>query len=475
MALWGGRFAQGPQDSVFALSRSLHFDWRLAPYDLRASRAHLAILEKSGLIAPTSAIAIASALCELSDEVKTGGFLPKAGDEDVHSALERGLSEKLGEIGGALRAGRSRNDQVTTDLRLFAIDHMLAIATLLTQLQEAILNKAAEYINDPAPGFTHLQHAQPVSFGHELAKHAHAFARDLDRIKDWLIRSSVSPLGAGALAGSSLALEPKFTATNLGFESVFANSIDAVSDRDYVAEALFIFAMIGNHLSRIGEEWTLWSSTEFAWAKVADAYSTGSSIMPQKKNPDVAELARGKSGRLIGNLVSVLTMLKGLPFAYNRDLQEDKEPLFDSIDTLLLILPAVTGMVTTTEFDREVMAAGAPTGFSLATEIADYLAKKEIPFAQAHEAAGKCVALCESSGRQLHELSDEEFLKIHSLLDAGVRDVLTVLGALNSRTTHGGTAPILVARQISDAQELNAQTLAEITSRHERFSEMMSA
>jgi len=475
MALWGGRFAQGPEESVFALSRSVHFDWRLAPYDLRSSKAHLAILKKSGLIASKDAEAIAKALNELSAEVTSGKFVAIDSDEDVHSALERGLTEKLGAVGGALRAGRSRNDQVTTDLRLFSIDHMLEIGRLITALQSAILEKASEYVNDPAPGFTHIQHAQPVSFGHELAKHAHAFARDLDRINDWLARTSVSSLGAGALAGSSLPLEPAFTAKNLGFESTFANSIDAVSDRDYVAEALFICAMIGNHLSRIGEEWTLWASQEFAWAKVADAYSTGSSIMPQKKNPDMAELARGKSGRLVGNLMSVLTMLKGLPFAYNRDLQEDKEPLFDSIDTLMLVLPAVTGMIATTDFDREKMALAAPAGFSLATEIADYLAKKSVPFAEAHEAAGKCVAKCESSARQLHELTDAEFLQVHPQLDGGVRDVLTVHGAINSRTTSGGTAPVLVTAQIKDALAANSKTEKEIASKHKAFSEMMSA
>ena len=475
MALWGGRFAQGAEESVFALSRSVHFDWRLAPYDLRSSKAHCAILQKSGLIDSKDANAIALALTELSAEVASGIFVAIDSDEDVHSALERGLTEKLGAIGGALRAGRSRNDQVTTDLRLFSIDHMLEIARLITTIQTAILEKASEYINDPAPGFTHIQHAQPVSFGHELAKHAHAFARDLDRIEDWLERTSVSSLGAGALAGSSLALEPAFTAKNLGFTSSFANSIDAVSDRDYVAEALFIFAMIGNHLSRIGEEWTLWASQEFAWAKVADAYLTGSSIMPQKKNPDMAELARGKSGRLVGNLMSVLTMLKGLPFAYNRDLQEDKEPLFDSIDTLMLVLPAVTGMIATTDFDREKMALAAPQGFSLATEIADYLAHKKVPFAQAHDAAGKCVLVCEASVRQLHQLTDAEFLQIHPQLDGGVRDVLTVDGAINSRTTSGGTAPALVAIQIKEALAANSKTEKEIASKHRVFSEMMSA
>ncbi len=475
MALWGGRFSEGTAETVFALSRSVHFDWRLAPYDLRSSLAHLLTLETSGLIEKSDAAAIRGALKELAVQVQSGAFVASDGDEDVHSALERGLNEKLGVLGGALRAGRSRNDQVTTDLRLFTIDHILEIARQITLLQIAILEKAGEYVNDSAPGFTHIQHAQPVSFGHELAKHAQAFARDLDRINDWLARTSVSSLGAGALAGSSLPLDPEATANELGFNSVFANSIDAVSDRDYVAEALFILSLIGLHLSRIGEEWSLWASTEFAWAKVSDAYSTGSSIMPQKKNPDMAELARGKSGRLIGNLVSVLTMLKALPFAYNRDLQEDKEPLFDSIDTLLLVLPAVTGMIATTDFDRDKMALAAPLGYSLATEIADYLVLKKIPFAQAHEAAGKCVALCEVDGRQLHQLTDVELTGVHPALDAGVRSVLTVHGALNSRTTHGGTAPVLVAEQINVALKNNSASMAQITSAQARFSEMMSA
>jgi argininosuccinate lyase len=474
MALWGGRFSEGLQDSVFALSRSVHFDWRLAPYDIRSSKAHLAVLKKNKLIEEKDSNLILNALNELGKEVASGVFAPIATDEDVHSALERGLTQKLGAVGGSLRAGRSRNDQVTTDLRLYSIDHMLQLAALLVELQASILDKAAEYVDAPSPGFTHIQHAQPVSFGHELAKHAHAFARDVDRINDWLLRSSVSSLGAGALAGSSLSLDPEFTAKDLGFERSFQNSIDAVSDRDYVAEALFICAMVGNHLSRIGEEWSLWASTEFSWAKVSDAYSTGSSIMPQKKNPDVAELARGKSGRLAGNLVTVLTVLKALPFAYNRDLQEDKEPLFDSFDTLFLTLPAVTGMIATTDFDRAKMLAAAPTGFSLATEIADYLAKKHIPFAQAHESAGKCVALCESTSRELHELTPAELQSIHPSLDEGVLGVLSVSGALNSRTTSGGTAPSLVLTQIKTAQSENDVTRKEISRKSKSFSEMMN-
>jgi argininosuccinate lyase len=475
MALWGGRFSNKPTDAVFALSQSISFDWRLAPYDLRSSLAHLAVLEKASLINKQDAEKIRKALKELIRDVAAGVFTPNIDDEDVHSALERGLTEKLGALGGSLRAGRSRNDQVTTDLRLFAIDHMLSLGQLLTELIEVILNKASEYVNDAAPGFTHIQHAQPISFGHEIAKHAHALARDVDRISDWNKRCSVSPLGAGALSGSSLSLDPEFTAKNLGFDKSFENSIDAVSDRDYVAEALFVMSLIGVHLSRIGEEWTLLGSTEFAWAKIADEYSTGSSIMPQKKNPDMAELARGKTGRLVGNLVSVLTMLKGLPFAYNRDLQEDKEPLFDSLDTLTLVIPAISGMIATTNFDREKMKTSAPTGFSLATEIADYLVRKNVPFAEAHEAAGKCVALCEKSSCELHELSDDQFASIHPSLDSGVRSVLTVDGAIESRTTSGGTAPSQVDKQI---RELLKETLAqrkEIANKLKAFSEMMSA
>ena len=475
MALWGGRFSDGPADAVFALSRSVHFDWRLAPYDLRSSLAHLEILESSALLTADVAAAIRQGLTELISEVGDGTFTAIDSDEDVHSALERGLTEKLGDIGGSLRAGRSRNDQVTTDLRLYAIDHMLEVATQILGLQRALIAKANEYGDAPAPGFTHLQHAQPILFGHEIAKHAHAFARDLDRINDWLVRSAVSPLGSGALAGSSLPLSPEKTAKALGFSASAANSIDGVSDRDYVAEALFILAMVGSHLSRIGEEWCIWATTEFGWARVADAYSTGSSIMPQKKNPDMAELARGKAGRLVGNLTALLTTLKGLPFAYNRDLQEDKEPLFDSIDTVLLVLPAVTGMVATTEFDREKMAMAAPLGFSLATEIADYLVRAHIPFAHAHEAAGKCVALCESSGRQLHQLTDAELVHIHPSLLPDVRDLLTVHGALSSRTTIGGTSPSSFADQIKGLTSLVESESKKFSDKQKAFSAMMGA
>ena len=416
---------------------------------------------------------IEGALRELISEVTSGKFLPKPEDEDVHSALERGLTEKIGETGGALRAGRSRNDQVATDLKLYAIDNMLDIAGQISHLQQALIAKATEYGDAPAPGFTHMQHAQPILFGHELAKHIHSFTRDIDRIQDWLTRTSVSPLGSGALAGSGLGLKPEVTAQDLGFASSSANSIDAVSDRDFVAEALFIISLVGVHLSRIGEEWCIWATTEFGWAKVADAYSTGSSIMPQKKNPDMAELARGKAGRLIGNLTGVLAMLKGLPFAYNRDLQEDKEPLFDSIDTLRLVLPAVTGMVATTSFDRAKMLAAAPQGFSLATEVADFLVRAGVPFASAHEAAGKCVAICESKNIQLHELSDSDFTAVHPKLTSEIRKSLTVDGAIASRTTVGATGGAALAKQLVDATASVKGAQSKISTQVSAFSEMM--
>jgi argininosuccinate lyase len=473
MALWGGRFSDAPADAVFALSRSVQFDWRLAPYDLRSSLAHLRVLKSSGLLTPEAATKIEGALKDLISDVASAKFLPSAEDEDVHSALERGLMEKIGETGGALRAGRSRNDQVATDLKLYAIDHMLDIAQQIGLLQQALIAKATEYGDAPAPGFTHMQHAQPILFGHELAKHIHAFARDIDRIQDWLARTSVSPLGSGALAGSGLGLLPEITAKDLGFTSSSANSIDGVSDRDFVAEALFIISLVGVHLSRIGEEWCIWATTEFGWAKVADAYSTGSSIMPQKKNPDMAELARGKAGRLIGNLTGVLAMLKGLPFAYNRDLQEDKEPLFDSIDTLRLVLPAVTGMVATTTFDRAKMLAAAPQGFSLATEVADFLVRAGVPFAVAHEAAGKCVAICESKNIELHEMSDSDFTAVHLKLTSEIRKSLTVEGAIASRTTVGATGKAALAKQLAEATAAVKATQSKISTQVNTFSEMM--
>jgi len=448
MRLWGGRFASGPSDAMAALSLSTHFDWRLAPYDLRQTRAHAHVLQRAGLLTDTEGAAIELAIDELAAEVAAGTVAPIAADEDVHTAVERLLVEKLGDLGGKLRAGRSRNDQVATDFRLFLRDAAGQIAGDLLDLVDAINAQAARHITTVSPGFTHLQHAQPVSFGHELAKHSHALLRDVERLSDWDRRAARSPLGAGALAGSSLGLDPQRVAEELGFDSALGNSIDAVSDRDFVAEFCFVGAMIGVHLSRIGEEVILMASREFAWATLHDEWSTGSSIMPQKKNPDVAELARGKSGRLIGNLTGLLATLKGLPFGYNRDLQEDKEPAFDTVDQLLLVLPAMTGMMSTLEFDTELMAASAPEGFALATDIAEWLVREGIPFRKAHEIAGACVQAAESRGIELWDLTESDLAAIDVELRPAVRDVLSVDGALASRNAVGGTAPDRVKEQV---------------------------
>lgn len=448
--LWGGRFASGPADAMAALSASVHFDWRLAVYDLRQSRAHARVLHQAKLLTDDELADMIAALDGLEVDVQSGAFTPTASDEDVHTALERGLTERLGELGGKLRAGRSRNDQVATDFRLFMRDHVRQLAAQVIDLEVALLTQAERHVDSPAPGFTHLQHAQPVSFGHELAKHVHAFARDVDRLMDWDRRAAYSPMGAGALAGSSLPLDPRAVAQELGFTDAIANSIDAVSDRDFVAEFCFVAAMIGVHLSRLGEEICLWTSREFRWAKLDDAWSTGSSIMPQKKNPDVAELARGKAGRLIGDLTGIMATLKSLPFAYNRDLQEDKEPVFDAIDTLALVLPAMTGCVGTLVFDVDRMAASAPEGFALATDIAEWLVRKGVPFREAHDIAGNCVRRAESRGVELWDLSDEEFRSISDQLTSDVRAVLTVRGALDSRSAYGGTAPRRVREQLAE-------------------------
>jgi argininosuccinate lyase len=452
--LWGGRFASGPSPAMARLSRSTHFDWKLAPYDLMQTRAHAQVLERAGLLSQDESRSVVLALDTLATQVASGEFTPNEDDEDVHSAVERGLMSLLGELGGKLRAGRSRNDQVATDFKLYLRDHAQQIAGEVIYLQEAFLDQANENISTHSPGFTHLQHAQPVSFAHELAKHVHALGRDLERLSDWDSRAARSPLGAGALAGSSLGLDPELVADALGFDSALGNSIDAVSDRDWAAEFLFVGAMIGVHLSRIGEEVILMASREFAWAQLDDAWSTGSSIMPQKKNPDIAELARGKSGRLIGNLTGLLATLKGLPFGYNRDLQEDKEPVFDTVEQLLVLLPAMTGMIKTLKFNTELMTNSAPAGFALATDIAEWLVREGVPFRNAHEIAGACVQVAEERDCELWDLTDEELSRISSHLNSRVRDVLNLEGALNSRDAFGGTAPIRVREQLQVLSEL---------------------
>ncbi len=454
--LWGGRFKGGPADAMAALSASVHFDWRLAPYDIEQTRAHAKVLQAAGLLGADELALVDSALTAIAAAVASGAMVPDARDEDVHTAIERALIERLGDLGGKLRAGRSRNDQVATDFRMYLRDHARFIAVAVIDLMDAFVVQAKQNVETFSPGFTHLQHAQPVSFGHELAKHVHALARDLERLSDWDARAARSPLGAGALAGSSLGLDPEAVAIALGFDSALGNSIDAVSDRDWVAEFLFVGAMLGVHLSRIGEEVVLMTSREFGWASLDDAWSTGSSIMPQKKNPDVAELARGKSGRLIGNLTGLLATLKGLPFAYNRDLQEDKEPVFDTVEQLLLVLPAMTGMISTLTFNTELMAGSAPQGFALATDIAEWLVRQGVPFREAHEIAGACVRAAELRGVELWDLSPSEFSEISGYLTPEVSAVLTLQGSLDSRSAFGGTAPVRVREQLANLTEQNA-------------------
>ena len=473
MTLWGGRFDSAPADAMAALSRSVHFDWRLAPYEIEVNLIHLKNLVEQGVVSKENGKNIESALLGLAKDIGSGSFKYTDADEDVHSAIERGLTERCGELGGAIRAGRSRNDLVVTDFKLYLIDHLLEIASQISAMVKVINTQAANNLDVIAPGFTHTQHAQPITFAQELSKHSHALLRDIDRIFDWLKRNSFSPFGAGALAGSSIQPNPEKVAKDLGFSGAMANSIDAVGDRDFAAEALFDLAMLGVHLSKIGEEFVLWSSTEFGWVKIADAYSTGSSIMPQKKNADIAELARGKSGRFIGNLTSLLVVLKGLPFAYNRDLQEDKEPVFDSVDQLLILIPAITGMIETAQFNSTAISKGAADGFSLATEIADFLAKKQIPFATAHEVAGECVKFCEKNGIELDQLSDAQLLAIHPALTGEVKAFLNVKGAVASRTSSMGTSQKSVTAALAQLKKEISAVDEVIANQRKRLSGMI--
>jgi argininosuccinate lyase len=394
-------------------------------------------------------------LVELLNRVENGSFSAKQTDEDVHSALERGLIEIAGpELGGKVRAGRSRNDQIATLIRIYLLEQSDVLHRLVIDLIEVILSRAEEHLGVAMPGRTHFQHAQPVLLSHHLLAHAWPLVRDLERLQDFKKRASLSPYGAGALAGNTLGLDPNLVAAELGLLAPTQNSIDATASRDVVAEFLFITTLIGINLSRFSEEIIIWASAEFDYIKLHDSFSTGSSIMPQKKNPDIAELARGKSGRLIGNLTGLLATLKGLPLAYNRDLQEDKEPVFDSIDQLSLLLPAFTGMIATLTFNRNRLEVLAPAGFSLATDVAEWLVKKKVPFRDAHEITGKLVSWCEQHNLDLHEVADADMAAISPMLTPDVRDVLSVGGSIKARQGAGGTALPRVLDQITALRKL---------------------
>jgi argininosuccinate lyase len=454
LKLWGGRFEGGPAAALAALSASVQFDWVLAPYDIAGSRAHARALHRADLLHDDQLADLLEGLDRLEADVASGAFTATPDDEDVHTALERGLIERVGtDLGGRIRAGRSRNDQVATLYRMYLRDRSREIANGVLDLADALVARAAEQPEAPMPGRTHLQHAQPVLLAHHLQAHAQALLRDVDRLVDWDRRADESPYGSGALAGSSLGLDPQAVARELGFTASSDNSIDGTASRDVVAEIAFVLAMTAVDVSRLAEEVVIWTTAEFGFAVLDDAYATGSSIMPQKKNPDVAELARGKAGRLIGDLAGLLSTLKGLPLAYNRDLQEDKEPVIDAVTQLGLVLPAMTGLVATMRFDTARMAALAPAGFSLATDVAEWLVRQGVPFRAAHELAGACVRAAEERGVDLADLSDDELAAISPALTPQVREVLDVAGSLASRNGRGGTAPVRVAEQRTRLQQ----------------------
>lgn len=456
LALWGGRFQGGPAQALAALSVSTQFDWRLADYDLQGSLAHAQALRAAGLLTESEYADLSDALRRLRADVADGTFTFSPDDEDVHTALERGLLQEdyAGpELGGKLRAGRSRNDQIATLVRMYLRDAAAHMQGLIAALCQAILSQADRAGTHIMPGRTHMQHAQPVLVAHQLMAHFWPQLRNLERLRDWQKRNDASPYGGGALAGNTLGLDPELVARELGFSQVCPNSIDATAARDGVVEFLYVLTQVAMDMSRLAEEIIIWNTAEFGYVTLDDSYSTGSSIMPQKKNPDVAELARGKAGRLLGDLTGLMTTMKGLPLAYDRDLQEDKEPVFDAIDTLEVQLPAVTGMVDTMTLHYERLETLSIAGFSLATDVAEWLVKRGMPFRHAHEVSGACVALAEGRGVGLEDLSDADFAGVDPLLTPDVRDILTAAGSVRARRGVGGTAPERVAEQIAAARQ----------------------
>ncbi|MUH51977.1 MAG: argininosuccinate lyase [Actinobacteria bacterium] len=441
--LWHGRFEGGPAAELMAFTESLSFDLRLWPDDIAGSRAHVRGLAHAGLVSGPERDAILVALDQVADEMRSGAFVFQPSDEDVHTAVERRVTELAGPAGGKLHTGRSRNDQSATDVRLWVMRELRVVAERIVDLQRVLLARAGDAGQVYLPGYTHMQRAQPVLLAHHLLAHGWALTRDLERIRDTLRRVDVSPLGAAALAGSSLPLDPAFTASELGFTAVFENSLDAVGSRDHIAEVLFDLTMVAINLSRLGEEWVLWTSEEFGFAKLDDGYATGSSMLPQKKNPDIAELARGKAGRIIGDLTGFLATMKGLPLSYNRDYQEDKEPLFDAMDQVRLGLGAMTGMIATATFVPERMQAAADSESGSATDLAEWLVLRGIPFREAHAIVGALVREALGGTASLREL-----VAGHPLLGAEAAALVAPGVAVTRRTTPGGAGPVPVAVQM---------------------------
>jgi len=454
---WAGRFTQSTDPSAERFTASLAFDQRLWSYDITGSVAWAKALGRAGLLTAAERDTIVRGLEAVRGELATGAFPFRPELEDIHMNVEGRLQELVGEVGGKLHTGRSRNDQIALDERLYLKDSIARVGEGLRRVQEALVARAAETVDAPLPGYTHLQRAQPVVLAHHLLAYLFMLQRDRQRFRECAARADVLPLGAAALAGTAFPIDREALAKDLGFTAVSPNSLDAVSDRDYILEFLAAGALAGMHLSRLAADLTLWATAEFGFVEFSDAFATGSSIMPQKKNPDVAELIRGKSGRLYGNLVAVLTTMKGLPLAYNADMQEDKEPFFDSVDTLEAILGVLPPLLASLTFRTDRMRRAAGEHFSTATDLADYLVRKGLPFRQAHEVVGRVVRHALDEGKALEDLTLAELRHFSPRIDGDVKDAITVEASLRARAATGGTAPAAVRRSLALARTLIAQ------------------
>ncbi len=469
---WGGRFAVTPDRRLEEFNASVSFDVRMIREDIRGSIAHARMLGKQGIISHAEAAQLESGLWQVLDEADSGTFQLGVADEDVHTGVERRLRELVGGVAGKLHTGRSRNDQVATDMRLWTKGALLAILRGVLDLCDALAETAAENADVTMPGYTHLQRAQPILLAHHLLAYVAMFRRDIERVQDAYRRADDMPLGSGALAGVTYPIDREATRADLDFASASDNSLDAVADRDFVIDALYACAMIAMHVSRLSEEIVLWSSAEFRFLDLSDAFSTGSSIMPQKKNADVAELARGKTGRVYGNLIALLTTAKGLPMTYNKDFQEDKEPLFDSVDTILATLDVLPPMIRTARWRADRMAEAAIADFSLATDVADLLARRGMPFREAHEVTGKLVGTCIAAGKTFADLTDTEWAEVHPIF-AEERPPLTAIESIRSRDVAGGVAPNRVAAQLDNAREALTITRQQVDRLERARSRMM--
>ncbi|MFC3883229.1 argininosuccinate lyase [Bacillus songklensis] len=452
--LWGGRFTKRPEQWIDEFGASIAFDQQLAQEDIEGSLAHVKMLAKCGILQREEAEAIQNGLLSLLEQAKKNELPFSAQYEDIHLNIEKHLIDKIGPVGGKLHTGRSRNDQVATDMHLYLKKHVQTIVSLIGNLQKVLVEKAEQHVETLVPGYTHLQRAQPVSFAHHLLAYFWMLQRDVERFKESLKRIDMSPLGSGALAGTTFPIDREYSANLLGFSSIYENSMDAVSDRDFIIEFLSNSSMLMMHLSRFCEELILWSSQEFQFIEMDDVYATGSSIMPQKKNPDMAELIRGKTGRVYGNLLSLLTVMKGLPLAYNKDLQEDKEGMFDTVTTVEGCLTIFAGMIETMTVNEEKMEQTTKQDFSNATELADYLAAKGMPFREAHEVVGKLVLTCIQKGVYLMDLSVEDYQEASDLFEPDIYEVLDPRTAVNRRNSYGGTGFTQVKLAIQKAKEI---------------------